>query len=165
MLHEWFRQTEAEAVSKSRNKIHQTWCTDFSQSLYCIKWYICSAMKCCYISLKYGKPLINWSDLIFWVKLSPIGTGRRGIWCGMSGPSLKGERERDVIFAMKEKCIDKVCLSACRVCSWHFPRKFAIPAAGSPRISHARKITGVEDIPNEGCQSLKFQILQSATKY
>ena len=117
----------AEVMSNSSNKIHQTWCTDFSQSLYCIKWHICSAMKCCYISLKYGKPLINWSDLIFWVKLSPIGTGRRGIWCGMSGPSLKGEREMSFLQWRRNALIKCVCVQSMFVT---FSAKVCNPSSG-----------------------------------
>ena len=34
-LREYTKQGHVDVVSKSRNEIHQTWCTDFSQSLYC----------------------------------------------------------------------------------------------------------------------------------
>ena len=39
-MHECCRQVEAEVVSNSRNKIHQTWGPPFSQALYvqiCVK--------------------------------------------------------------------------------------------------------------------------------
>ena len=34
-LREFLREVEAEVVSKSRNKIHQTWIPPFSRALYC----------------------------------------------------------------------------------------------------------------------------------